>query len=770
MSDTESVAFGGQEEDLKKYGGSPEALVLRWLKEINTVKDSRAQNLFERTGEKIIKNYKNSFLDESDKPRVMYNVLWSNVQVLKPSLYSRMPKVVVERRFKDSDPVGRLAAQIAERATSFMLSSQQDRFNYAIKAAVEDRLLPGRGQVWLRYDAEFEESVDANGEPIQDEAGNAVRAPKPNSEKVVIDPLNWKDYFHSAARNPYEIRWVARRSYMTRAQLVKRFGKIGELVELSTYSSESKRRLKQGEEEFLQQAEVFEIWDLEGKKNIWISDGYKEAPLDFKDDILKLNDFFPCPVPLLATTTTDSMYPTADYKIYEKLADELDYVTKRISSLVETIRMVGVTASQFYNDIKSIMSLDDGKLKPVDNWQAWTEKQGFRGAIDWLPFDNAVNAIQPLRDYQQSLLSQVFEITGIPDIVRGATDPDETATAQRGKLRWVGIKNEERSRDVQRFCRETISKMAEIIFEAGLFSDETIALMCGVDQMPEDDKALYMPALQLLRDDRLRTFRVDIETDSTIAIDEIQDQQSRMEYIQAIASLVGNIQNISQFRPELTHPIIESALFVARAFRTGRPLEGSWEKALQMIEDNDKAAAEAAANQPPPPDYETMKLQIESEKNQIKREQMQVDMQQSAATLEIEGQKLQIEAQKVFSKAQVDQLNAELDSFKAQFTQFVETKTLELEQQRVFLSEREKMIEEQRLAAEQIKEERESRAEKEGGKGGGVAINLHPEQPVQVVHQTNHNRPKRKLYKINRTPEGLVGESIDVPDEAEAAS
>jgi hypothetical protein len=133
------------DDDVEKYKGDS-GLVLKWLKEIELVKNSKAQKAFEKTGEKILKIYKNH-AEKSDDPespsKVMFNVLWSNVQVLCPSLYSRMPKIVVERRFKDSDPVGRLAAQVAERCTSFNLATQQDRFNYAVKAAVMERLLPG---------------------------------------------------------------------------------------------------------------------------------------------------------------------------------------------------------------------------------------------------------------------------------------------------------------------------------------------------------------------------------------------------------------------------------------------------------------------------------------------------------------------------------------------------------------------------------------------------------------------------------------------------
>lgn len=782
MSDNEIINTSGGQEDLKQYQGN-EGIVSRWLKEIELVENSKQQKAFENIGEKIVKNYRNAdalqeYTGQTLKPtRVMFNVLWSNVQVLKPSLYSRMPKVVVERRFKDSDPIGRTASNIGERATSFMLTTQQDRFNTAVKGAVEDRLLPGRGQVWLRYDADFEDSVDENGEIITDETGNPIRTPKANTEKVEIDPLTWTDYFHSPARNPYEIRWMAKRCYMTRNKLKKRFGEIGQYVELTHNPSGSKRnKLNNEEQEFLLQAEVWEIWDKESKKVYWISKGYKQAPLDVKDDPLKLKEFWPCPYPLLATTTTDTMYPTPDYKIYERLADELDYVTKRISAIVECIRFVGATAAQFNTDVKNILKLNDGQLWPIEGWVNWAEKGGLKGAIDWLPFDQCVAALGPLQEYQQALLSQIFEITGIPDIVRGATDPNETLGAQNHKIRWVGIKAEEKAADVQRFCREIIQKVSEIIFEPGLFSDETIMLMCGYEQMSEEDKANFPAALELLRSDRLRTFRVDIETDSTIATDEESDKQARLEFIQSVNQLLGSVESIKAQAPELLAPMVQSVLFALRPFRTARVLEGAWENALTQMEQ----AQKEAAMRPPELTPEEIAQQMESQKLQLQSQEIQVRSQEAMQKMQTEGQKLQFEqwlegqrleldarkqamdfelrAQEVQikglqvqSEAQARQTDQELEAFKNRFSAFVEQQKLELEKFYTTLDMKEKFMEEERL-------KRDTEIEQLKLLVSSKPAESEKKDSIPQIHI--HNTGADKEIVMSRAPDGsLIGRS-----------
>jgi hypothetical protein len=736
-------------QDKQVKANTPEGVVLKWLKELSHVRDSNEQERFERNGERIVKEYRNaSSLNDtgtSNLPasRVMYNVLWSNVQIQKPLLYARTPKPVVQRRHKDADPIGRLACKIAERAASFHISSQEDRFNYVMDAAVEDRLLPGRGVAWVRYDADFGTNSDTDktsgnelGEGYEktetleqeeaegtEDAAESTAAPEqvmPNSERVIFDYVHWCDFFHSPARNWYEVRWVARRSYMNRKELCQRFGEVGHKVELTASPTQKrKKKLTEDEAELVLQAEIFEIWDLSTKMVTWVSEGYKEAPLDQVPDPLKLEGFWPCPMPLMATTTTDTLYPTPDYKIYERLASELDYVTKRISSLVECVRVIGMHASALGDDLKSMLRLPDGQTWPVKQWaQFMQEKGGLAGAINWFPFDQAVNALGPLWQHQQNLITQIDALTGIPDIVRGGTDPNETAAAVQRKSKWTMLKAAKKQADVQRFCKELISKATQITFEPGLFSDETIALMVNAYEFPEDEQAQYPEALALLRDDRLRTFKVDIETDSTIATDEDEEQARRMEYLGTMSNLIQSIQGISEYRPELMQPVVQSALFAARAFRTGRELEGAWERAMQQIEDAD---AQAKQNpQPPPPDPAMMAAQNDAQRvqneqmklgqdAQIKQAEMQQEFQLKSQELqfeswklsqeiELKGQELQIKAQDVMGKQEAARMDQELKQFKEQFVQYTEQQRLELEKYATVLNEREKLIEENRLA------------------------------------------------------------------------
>jgi hypothetical protein len=60
------------------------------------------------------------------------------------------------------------------------------------------------------------------------------------------------------------------------------------------------------------QATVYEIWWKPTKKVYFIAKSYDELCKEV-DDPLKLDGFFPCPEPISATMTNDTLIPVPDY-------------------------------------------------------------------------------------------------------------------------------------------------------------------------------------------------------------------------------------------------------------------------------------------------------------------------------------------------------------------------------------------------------------------------------------------------------------------------
>ena len=113
------------EVELEEKPGDPGATVRRWSAEIAIAIKNHER--WTKTSRRIIRRYKDlggsgdtigEGGDDFTSEAVRFNILWSNINTLQPALYSRTPKPQIERRFKDSDPLGRLAADILERATN----------------------------------------------------------------------------------------------------------------------------------------------------------------------------------------------------------------------------------------------------------------------------------------------------------------------------------------------------------------------------------------------------------------------------------------------------------------------------------------------------------------------------------------------------------------------------------------------------------------------------------------------------------------------------
>jgi hypothetical protein len=196
-------------------------------------------------------------------------------------------------------------------------------------------------------------------------------------------------------------------------------------------------------------------------------------------------------------------------------------------------------------------------------------------------------------------------------------------------------------------------------------------------QLAELDQTVTVEKVgALLKDQKLRPFVLDIETDSTIQPDEMREKQKRQEFAAAIAEVLNNGVQAMQLAPQLGKFVAESLRFVASGFRPGR----------QMDEAIDEVAEEFANYQPPPQDSgedpeaakmmaqaEMVKAQATGEAAQAKAEEakgkvglMQQEMQIKQQETAIEGQKTQAEIQKI--GAEIQKIRAEI-GFKAQEAQ-----------------------------------------------------------------------------------------------------
>lgn len=660
---------GGNEEARKA------AMAKRWLQEVELYEKEFTE--WKERSKKILNRYRN---EKQDSSRTRFNVFWSNVETLKPALYARTPKPEVERKYKDADPVGRAAAEILERATTYAVREYD--FDSVMKNIRDDYLRVGRGTAWVRYVPRFEPMKGPDGQPVL-EGGEPVE--QIAYEEARCDYVHWDDFVHGPGRIWDEVQWVGKRLYLTRAEVKAQFGeKVAKEIQLTFLPKNiTENGRKAGpEHEMLKKACIVEIWDKTTKEVIWVSDGFKGGPLKTEKDPLQLKGFFPCPRPLYATLTTDSLVPLPDYTMYQDLAMELDDVSLRESLLMEAVRVAGV----YDGSQQAIADLVNGSKKnqliPVKDWARFAGAGGIEGNVQFMPLKDIVQALQILSERKQQLKADLFEITGMSDIVRGHTNPNETATAQQLKGQFATLRISDRQAEVQRFARDVIAIMAEIIAER--FQPETLALAADVEVADPSMVQQFQAAVALLKNDAMRSFRIGIETDSTIAMDDSQEKQDRNEYITAIGGFMGNALQMMQAAPALTPAIGEMLLFLSRGFKAGRSLEGALEQGIQAT----MQQLEQQQNQPPPPDPKAEAAQVKAQADQQKQQgdiaKMQLQMRQMQEKHALEMQALEaeliVEREKLGNERERMQMKTQGDIMKAQFDQAARVRKMQMQE------------------------------------------------------------------------------------------
>lgn len=657
-----SYADQAQVETVKDFGDDPEGLVKRWVAEINMFEEESKD--WVSRGEKIIKIYRDE-RDDANRAVRKFALLWSNVETLKPALYARLPKADVQRRFKDADAVSRLACEIAERALDYTIDCT-DRFDRMMRDTTEDYLLPGIGIQWQRYiphfrtEAPYPEKEEAvEGTSVTNDADEEDSGAQPEEvmdyEEVVDDYVNWRDFgWNSGARTWDEVYAVWRKAFLTRAELKERFGEdIGSKISLDYTPRDDGKVISEETKDLFKKATVYEIWDKSSRQVYWVSKTYNESPLDVKKDPLNLSGFFPCQRPLFATQSNGTLIPIPDYVFYQDQAEEVNDLTARIGVVEKAIRVRGVYAADTEAMKVLLQDAMDNDMVPVSMNELRTMGiEDLSKAVWFWPLDILVNTLKTLVELRTQLIEDVYQITGLSDILRGETDPNETLGAQQLKAQSGGRRIKTKQEEIQRFARDALRIKFEIIFN--LFSDESVWAITNAAQIPDikqagdaaraqaeqqmmmaqqnaqmqgvvvppnpqmvdfaveqAEKAMFSQAMALLRDQNMRMFRVDVETDSTVAADEQADKAAVTELLTGIGGFLTSAGPIVQQLPEFGPVMGELLMFAVRRFHAGQSVEAAIETAVEKIMQKGSAPQQDNSLQVAQTEQQTKQMEIQ---------------------------------------------------------------------------------------------------------------------------------------------------------------
>jgi len=677
--------------------------VQRWLDEIKDAK--KRESDFRKDGERVLKIY-----GAEKNETTPFNVLFSNTETLLPALYSAVPRPVVNRRFKDEDPMGKASATAGQRALEFLLDTNVDgyeTFDDALNHCVLDALLPGRGIATVKYDAKVE-----GDEGME----------RKTWETVCCETRSWDRVYFGYAKKWSKVPWITYEEYIDRDEAERLFG--AETAAKLKFSEgedgddEGEHRQSPGQNLGSKKTTlIYQIWDKDGGRVIrWVSPGYGDGVLKVDPDPLQLTGFFNCPRPMTFIAKSNDLVPVAMYKMYENQAEELNRLTQRIKTVVGALRARGIYDSELGDDLDRLMKEGDAILIPSDKSSSLAAEKGLQNAIWFMPIDVLMATLTQLYQAREQCKRVIYEITGISDILRGSTVASETATAQGIKAQWGTMRLKRLQKEVQRYARDMLRMMLEI---AGTkFSEETWAGMTGLPFLTTDQRqqaeqmaqalqvaqsqgaqvppetqqqvqqALSAPVwgqvLGLLQNDLQRAYRIDIETNSTVEPEAVEDQKNIAELMNALAQYLNGVGPLVA-KGVMPMEVAQSMLLaITRRFRFGTDIEDYIKQMKAPPPEDDGKAAEAQAEMHAEQQRQQAEQQMEMQKmqaeNQMKMLELKAEMQLENVRLQAqhEAELARLEAQSAIDAAKVS-AQKQIEQMKANIQRDTELKKAEIQ-------------------------------------------------------------------------------------------
>ena len=642
MSDAEEPEASITDEELLNRDAKP------WKKLIDGA--LRAYEDYQLRSTNIEKQYASLARLAGERVDREFSMFFANMQVVKPAVYARPPQPVVATRFNERKPVTRKAAEMLERGVIANFEKQDS--HETLKLVRDDMVISGRGALW----------------PILSE----YETPEGVHECVRWDWLHRRDFLNDPARCWAEVEWLARRSWLSEKKGKKRFKDRWKSIE---YQGKSSKNDDDRDDPNAGKAPVWEIWHKTLNLVAWYHPNSKEL-LDLRRPHLQLEGFFPCPRPAYDTVEPGTLLPVPDFLQYKDQLEEINELTARISGLSEALRMKGFY-SQGLEDVGDAVerALEDTSNTSVLVGVPSTAigNTSLKDSIVWLPVQEVAQTVMNLVGLRKQLIEDVYQISGISDIMRGDTAASETLGAQQLKSQYGSIRIRQRQEEMVRIANDALVITGEIMAEN--FSTQTLVSMSNMHDLPTDaqvaERANQMivakrsqiiqqaqgagqpvspdalakmdqtlaaegaamvqevvtveKVVRLLQSQRMRPFVLNVSTESTIQPDELAEKKARAEFTQAFGVA------LQQFGPMLSNPATvsfagEMIKFVLQPYRVGRDMESAID---DMIENAQKQAQAGQEQQQPDP--EAIKLQAEQKKQEREDARFQMELKDKEA-------------------------------------------------------------------------------------------------------------------------------------------
>lgn len=622
------------------------------LWEIELKAGLKAQERWHKRANRVVNRYTAGDRADTENFTFQLNLFYSNIQTTQAMMFGRLPEISIDRRNTDfGDDAARVASSILQRMLQADIGKPNDQYSTSLKLNLQDRLITGLGVARVRYEMDKEtretaEQLDMNGQVVAEGFSEEVIT----SERAPLDYVHWRDCAWSPCRTWSELRWFGFKEMMTRDQLVERFGKeMGEAIPLTkTTRIVEDESLQEEAADSFKRGEVWEIWDKDKKQVVWYCSDYEKL-LDVKPDPFGLTGFFPVPRPMASNLTTSAYMPIPDFTMAQDLYNEIDNLETRIAMLTQAVKAVGVYNSAIDGVKRMLVEGVENDLIPVDNWAVFSENGGMQGVIDWLPIETIAGVLNQLIARRNDCKSQLFEISGMSDIMRGAAASaggPVSATERALEARFASVRIAALQDEFSTYATDLIRLRAEIISKH--FSPEQIVKQSNILNTPDgQDQQLIQQAVELIKNSQELVWRVQVRPESVAMVDFAALKQERTEYLMAVSQFLQSSGPLIEKEPASAPMLMEMLKWGLAGFKGSQDIEGVIDRAMEQM------AQKLAQPQEQQPDPEAQKMQMQMQLEQTKSQAaMQLEQAKNQGAMQLEQQGLQIDMQRIQAELQ----------------------------------------------------------------------------------------------------------------------
>ena len=474
---------------------------------LSAIENAKSKNKWVKDAKEAMGTFR---CERDDELTVYYPTLANVVDIQQSAIITKAPEVVVtgnnELTYNDD-----IKAQIASKVISHFidencLDEEIDKFAASCFAA-------SNGAIRINDDLTFR---------------------MVNHENMILEPcaeyaqLDWVAFRHNISKGVYIDKWGSPTA--------------SEYQDIETTKG----------------FEVYEVWDKKNKLVWWISAANDET-LECGEPAIKYPGFYPIARPYMFKCKTNMYQPTVEYNRWKHLDKLIQAYAQREKVISEAIKAGYFYDEAAFGDLVQIEFTSEQQGIPVSTPEQYLDAAGqfdINKAISYWDNMPATQVLTVLETRRKTLIEEVNRITGISNEMQSFSDHRETATAAKIKQGWGSGRTEDKRRPIHRHIRDTLR-----LYWAA------INHVVGVDEMIKiSGVEAHEQVILEMNSGALFNYDIDIETQTTIAINEKDERSERLESLNALSSVLERMSPLVDSGKMTMDIVIEFMKMVTKSY------------------------------------------------------------------------------------------------------------------------------------------------------------------------------------------------------------